>query len=268
MLSHRSHLPQELIEPIFDDLDVKSLCACTLLSSSLVAPSQRLIFRSLVIRIPHPDFPVSVAEALFAGASHILRYVRDLTVHLNSEAESFVPQSNLLASILPSFHHLECLSIKGPLGTSELEFLGWDDTMLPLQSAIHNLTTSTNLWTLDLHGFIDVPPSLIILALSSDTKLGLRNIKADPSASHVCDRPATLRTEQITLRNVQGIAELILPDTCTREHLDNIRWLAIGMDPYTHVESRRFIAATANTLRHLELRCKYLFPSLLVSFPN
>jgi hypothetical protein len=106
-----SHLPQELIELLFDDLDVENLRACALVSSSLVVRSQRLIFRSLVIRIPHPDFSVSVAEALFAVASHIPRYVRDLTVHLDPlEAESFAPQSNLLASILPSFHHLECLS--------------------------------------------------------------------------------------------------------------------------------------------------------------
>jgi hypothetical protein len=126
--------------------------------------------------------------------------------------------------------------------------------------------TSTNLWSLNLHGTIDVPPSFIVLALSSYTKFGLHNIRVDPSESHVPDRPATLRTEQITLRNVQGIAELILPDTCTRGYLDNIKWLAVGMDPYTHVESRRFIAATASTLRHLEFRCRCLFPPLLASF--
>jgi hypothetical protein len=122
--------------------------------------------------------------------------------------------------------------------------------------------TSTNLWSLNLHGTIDVPPSFIVLALSSYTKFGLHNIRVDPSESHVPDRPATLRTEQITLR------KLILLDTCTRGYLDNIKWLAVGMDPYTHVESRRFIAATASTLRHLELRCGCLFPSLLASFPN
>ncbi|KAJ7360888.1 hypothetical protein DFH08DRAFT_800309 [Mycena albidolilacea] len=46
-----SHLPQELIELIFDDLDVENLRACALVSSSLVAPSQQLIFRSLVIQM-------------------------------------------------------------------------------------------------------------------------------------------------------------------------------------------------------------------------
>ncbi|KAJ7871140.1 hypothetical protein B0H14DRAFT_223718 [Mycena olivaceomarginata] len=201
-----SHLPQELIELIFDDLDVENLRACALVSSSLVVPSQRLIFRSLVIRLHSdspPRFSVSVAEAFFAVASHIPRYVRDLTVHLDPlEAESFAPQSNLLAIYSPLIPPPRVFEFNGPL---ILGLLGWDDVTLPLQSAIHNLMTSTNLWSLNLHGIIDVPPSFIVLALSSYTKFGLHNIRVDPSESHVPDRPATLRTEQSPCVTSKGL---------------------------------------------------------------
>ncbi|KAJ7871184.1 hypothetical protein B0H14DRAFT_223914 [Mycena olivaceomarginata] len=183
-----SHLPQELIELILSYLDVKSVLACALLSSSLVAPSQRLIFRKLVIRIPHPDSPDSDTEASFAAASHISRYVRDLKVHLNSEAESFASHNGMLASILPSFHHLQGLSIKGRFG--------WNDMTLPLQSAIHNLMTSTNLRSLKLNRIFDVPPSIIVQALTSLRTLGLYRVIIKPSETDVLDRPVALRTEK------------------------------------------------------------------------
>ncbi|KAJ7810516.1 hypothetical protein B0H14DRAFT_2863474 [Mycena olivaceomarginata] len=244
-----SHLPQELIELIFDDLDVENLRACALVSSSLVVPSQRLIFRSLVIRL-HSDSPPRFfslgGRGLFRGGISYSTLCAPIGSGIFRSAKQ---SARIYSPLIPPPRVFE---FNGPL---ILGLLGWDDVTLPLQSAIHNLMTSTNLWSLNLHGIIDVPPSFIVLALSSYTKFGLHNIRVDPSESHVPDRPATLRTEQITLRNVQGIAELILPDTCTRGYLDNIKWLAVGMDPYTHVESRR-------TLRHLELRCGWFQTSL------
>ncbi|KAJ7783384.1 hypothetical protein B0H14DRAFT_3507145 [Mycena olivaceomarginata] len=160
----------------------------------------------------------------------------------------------VLASILPSFPHLECLGIKGRLGLS----VKWNDMILPLQSAIEDLMTSTNLRSLDLEEIFDIPSSFIILALSSLRRLGLHSIAVEPSESHVPYPPA-LQTEEITLRtqyiNVKSIVDSILPDIPRPGYLDKIRWLVLGMHQDIHAESLRLIASKANTLRHLELRC-------------
>jgi hypothetical protein len=183
--------------------------------------------------------------------------VRELKVQLEDE-EALSSQNSVLASILPSFPHLECLSIKGrPIPRN--------DMTLPLQSAIEELMTSSNLRSLDLEEIFDIPSSFIVLALSSLRRLGLHNITVKPSESHVPYPPA-LRTEEITLRtqfpNVKSIVDLILPDIPRPGYLDKIRRLVLGMHTEIHPESPRLIAATASTLRHLELRCG----GLLLSF--
>jgi hypothetical protein len=121
-----SDLPQELLKLIFTTLDQENLRACTLVSLPLVAPSQRSIFRSLAIWIPDGDLPK--AQALFSSVPHITGYVRELKVQLEDK-EALSSQNGVLASILPSFPHLECLSIKG-----RFRPIQWNDMTLPLQS--------------------------------------------------------------------------------------------------------------------------------------
>jgi hypothetical protein len=186
--------------------------------------------------------------------------VRELKIELEGE-EALSSQNGVLASILPSFPHIECLGIKGRLGLS----VEWNDMTLPLQSAIEDLMTSTNLRSLDLEEVLDMPSSFIVLALSSLRRLGLHSITVKPSESHVPYPPA-LRTEEITLRthyiNVKSIVDLILPDIPRPGYLDKIRRLVLGMYDEIHPESLRLIAATASTLRHLELRCGGLLVSV------
>ncbi|KAJ7800671.1 hypothetical protein B0H14DRAFT_3490370 [Mycena olivaceomarginata] len=142
---------------------------------------------------------------------------------------------------------------------------------LPLQSAIEDSMTSTNLRSLDLEEIFDIPSCFIVLALSSLRRLGLHSITVKPSESHVPYPPA-LRTEEITLRtqyiNVKSIVDLILPDIPRPGYLDKIRRLVLGIDDEIHPESPRLIAATASTLRRLELRCGGLLSfKCLSTFP-
>ncbi|KAJ7238765.1 hypothetical protein B0H12DRAFT_89755 [Mycena haematopus] len=240
-------LPQELLELILFDLDADSLRACALVSSPLLPPSQRLIFRSLVIS--YADIPK--AQSLFAAAPHILGYVCDLLIELEP---SLSLQNSVIASILSSFPHLQCLTIKGK-GVVE-----WEDMTLPLRSAVQNLLASTDFYSLNVAGFVDVPPSFILLALSSIRRLGLYSITVDASESQVLDRPATLRTEELTVRapyldSMKRITDLILQNNSKPGYLRNIRQLTVGMHRAAKPESLRLISATANALRHLQLRC-------------
>ncbi|KAJ7360858.1 hypothetical protein DFH08DRAFT_842394 [Mycena albidolilacea] len=257
-----SGLPQELLELILAYLDVKSLHACALVSSALIAPSQRSIFRSLAIRIPDGDIPK--AQALFSSAPHVMGYVHELKVELEDE-EALSSQNGLLASILPSFQRLESLSIKGRSGPIQ-----WNDMTLPLQSAIEELMTSSgNIRSLDLEEILDIPPSFIVLVLSSLRRLGLRSITVQPSESRISNRPTTLRTERITLQaphsGLEPIVDLILQDIPTPGYLDSIKSLALGMRQDIKAQSLRLIGATAGSLQQLELRCGGLFPSFLGS---
>ncbi|KAJ6457268.1 hypothetical protein C8R45DRAFT_1081919 [Mycena sanguinolenta] len=239
-------LPQELIEFILADLDTDSLRACALVSCPLLSPSQRLIFRSLVV--PYADIPK--AQSLFAASSHILDYVHKLEIELEP---SLTSQNGAIASLLPLFPNLECLTIMG-------KTIQWMDMTLPLHSALHALLDSAAVYSLNLAGIFDVPPSFVILALSSFRRLGLYSISLDASEYDVLERPALLRTEQLTIRapyedSMKRIADLVLQDKPTPGYLNSIKQLTVGMHRAVKPESLRLIGATANTLRRLHLRC-------------
>jgi len=233
-------------------LDVECLRACSLVSSPLLVPSQRLIFRSL--SLDYDDIPK--AQSLFAVAPHILEYVHDVRVVLQ---HSLSAQHGVLAAILTSFPHLECLTISG--GTIE-----WNDMAFPLRSAIRDLLVSTDLHSLNLAGILDVPSSFIVLALSSLRRLGLYGIIVEASDSPHPSRPMTLRTEQLILRaaysdDLKPMVDLILHDSLTPGYL-NIRRLTLGMNRDIQTQSLRLITGTARTLRHLQLRCGVFQTSL------
>ncbi|KAF7347190.1 hypothetical protein MVEN_01473800 [Mycena venus] len=243
-------LPQELIELVLAALDVESLHACSLVSLVFLAPSQALIFRSLVIH--YADIPK--AQSLFATAPHLLRYVRDLEIELQVTLSE---QNPVLASILSSFHHLECLTISG--GGVE-----WDyEVTLPLQSAVHDLLASPDLHTLNLSDIRNMSCSFIFLALSSVKRFALHSISVQEQDGEP-HRPASLRIEQFILRappsnELEHIVDLILPDSRRRPpgYLDNLSLLSLGMHQRIGVRnpSLRLLVATARTLRHLQLRC-------------
>ncbi|KAF7347178.1 hypothetical protein MVEN_01472500 [Mycena venus] len=244
-----STLPQELVEKILLALDVESLRACSLVSSVFLFPSQRLIFRSLIIY--YADIPK--AQSLFAAAPHLLGYVRDVRVGLEI---SLSAQNGLLASILSSFHHLECLTIDG-------ESVEWDDMTLPLQSAVHGLLTSASLHTLNLANIYNVPSSFILLALSFVARFGLYSVTvAEDSGSNLPDNFISLapRMEHLILRApyaeaAKPIVDLILPDSRPSECLKKVKRLSLGAHRDIQAHSQRLIIASTSTLRHLQLRC-------------
>ncbi|KAJ6479273.1 hypothetical protein C8R47DRAFT_1286040 [Mycena vitilis] len=228
-------LPQELIESILFELDAESLRVCALLSSQFLSPSQRLIFRALVIH--YED--ISKAQTLFATAPRLSDYVHHLQIKLEASLQM---QNGLLASILTSFHHLDSLSVDG--------IVEWKDLLLPLQSAIHNLLSSSNLHSLALSGIRDIPCSLIVLAMSSVRRLVLEDITVD--TSEISQRPVLQRMEELSLRKSYpdaSLTDLLLPGS------DNLRRLTLGMQREIQDQSLRLVASAARTLRHLQLRC-------------
>ncbi|KAJ7631704.1 hypothetical protein DFH06DRAFT_1223956 [Mycena polygramma] len=228
-------LPQELIELILSELDVDHLRVCALLSSQLLAPSQRLIFRALVIH--YED--ITKAQSLFAAAPHLLDYVRDLQVKLEA---SLHMQNGVLASILASFHHLDSLSLEG--------IVEWKDLLLPLQSAIHNLLPSPNLHSLAVSGIQDMPCSLIVLAMSSVRRLVLEDITVD--TSEISRRPVFQRMEELSLRNSYPDANLT---NLLLQGSNQLRRLTLGMQKDIRAQSLRLVTSAAINLRHLQLRC-------------
>ncbi|KAF7347201.1 hypothetical protein MVEN_01475000 [Mycena venus] len=244
-----SDLPQELIEKILVALDVECLRSCSLVSSSLLAPSQRVIFRSLLI--PNACFPK--AQSLFAAAPHISGYVRDLHVELLPKV-SPQNQNGVLSFILTSCHHLQFLCVGGRT------LAEWDDMPLPLQSTVHDVLASANLHTLILVGICNVPSSFISHVLSSGIKrIGLCGINVQESKSRLPSHYETVRTEHLSLLvNLDGIkpiVDLILPDTCPPGYLDSIRGLTLPMYRNAEAQSLRLIVATVNTLRLPRLQC-------------
>ncbi|KAJ6541590.1 hypothetical protein B0H19DRAFT_1173724 [Mycena capillaripes] len=212
-------LPQELIDAVLAELDVESLCLCALVCSQLLVPSQRLIFHSLVIS--YADIPS--AQSLFAVASHISGYVRNLEIELE-------------------------VSLSAQNRTVE-----WKHLNLPLQSAVYDVLASTDFHSLNLANIHDVPSSFIVQALSSIKRLGLFNITVAPSQERHFAHSNPRQTERLILRTMSS--DVVLVNLILQGNLDNVRRLSLGIHQGTRAQALRLIAATTSVLRYLQLRC-------------
>ncbi|KAJ7039309.1 hypothetical protein C8F04DRAFT_1086398 [Mycena alexandri] len=252
-------MPLELVEEILTGADIESLRTCSLLSSSTMELSQRLLFRSVVM----PYENISRAQSLFEGSPHIAGYIRDLDVRLSGDnSTQWAADHATLGSILTTgkLCNLQSLTLRG-----EYEDCQWAELPLLLQTGLHGLLASTYLHTLNLTRIHDVPLSLIILALSSVRRLGLYRLTID-AAYHSLDNYLQLyqlipRTEQLTRREAHHsearpfLADLIVVQKGGPAYLENVRRLAVGLYSGILLDSLRLIGATANTLRYLELGC-------------
>ncbi|KAK7063558.1 hypothetical protein R3P38DRAFT_2674669, partial [Favolaschia claudopus] len=249
-----SQLPPELAEIILSHLDSDWLRATALASSSLLAPSQRWLFRSLVI----PYANILKANSLFTVSRHLLGYVHELQVELEA---SLTAQNHVLAALLPSLHNLTCLSVKGR--TAE-----WNDLTPPLQAAFYDLLSSGRLHSLNLVAVVEIPLSFLILALSSVKKLGIYSVTVEATDSELPSATSALQTEDLTVRAVQQseiqplLTFIMQSINVGGVTVECFRRLALGMNRTIKSQSLLLIVATSRSLRYLQLRCGVFQTSL------
>ncbi|KAF7360200.1 hypothetical protein MVEN_00748700 [Mycena venus] len=237
-------LPQELIDLILVHLPKKSLRACALVASSLLVPSQRLIFRSLALNNKH----IPKAHSLLSTTSHIPAYVRTLQVALHASLHS--AHDDVFASILALLPNLKAFFLSG----CDVE---WNQMSLSLQTALHNLLASTEIDSLKLTNMRNVPTSFIASALAFVRRLHLFKIHVLESSEelHTPSHSFTPRAQHLILRptnsaSLQSMVNSML-QCGTRGLLKKVQRLTVQ----SRIQMPRMISATSSSLRYLRILC-------------
>ncbi|KAJ7256924.1 hypothetical protein C8J57DRAFT_1472795 [Mycena rebaudengoi] len=244
-------LPQELIDAILAHLrdDHAALRACSLVSNSFVAPSQRGIFRSLWLHAQgsHPTF--HDATAALAQFPHLRSYIHDLTIALASSDVEF--DHSALESILCAVKNVERLTF------SARSAVYWNRLAYGLRSAIQTVVSLPSLRELHLATyFVGVPSHFILRAASSVSFLSIRRITLDEGEEIEFSIPdaATAQLKHLAIldRGLRKIAFCdILLDTLT--HISRIEQLTICMGSVASECDSRILAAVATNLSNLSI---------------
>ncbi|KAJ7457439.1 hypothetical protein FB451DRAFT_1274896 [Mycena latifolia] len=169
-------LAPEIIETILDEVEAlgdgsewrakeeskKTLKACSLVAPIFLAPSQRLLFRSLTLGATSyvVGFPPKAVEAVahgFADSPHLASYVRDFCVHLGDDLNS-----SHLTSLFRLLCRVERLKISHHGADKE-----WYSHLSPdFRDAFYTLLSLPSLRCLELR-CLGLPSSLIVHALAS-----------------------------------------------------------------------------------------------------
>ncbi|KAJ7256935.1 hypothetical protein C8J57DRAFT_1516977 [Mycena rebaudengoi] len=227
-------LPQELIDAILAHLwdDHASLSACSLVSNSFVAPSQRGIFRSLWLHAQgsHPTF--HDATAALAQFPHLRSYIHDLTIALGSSDGQF-DHSALESAVY------------------------WNRLSYGLRSAIQTVVSLPSLRELHLAThFIGVPSHFILRAASSVSFLSIVLITLDEGEEIEFSVPdaATAQLKHLAILH-RGLRKFdfcdILLDTLT--HISRIEQLTMCMGSVISECDSRILTAVATNLSNLSI---------------
>ncbi|KAJ7723662.1 hypothetical protein B0H16DRAFT_1698903 [Mycena metata] len=244
-------LPQELINAIVDKVPDSSLVACSLTSTAFVAPSQRRLFRQMVMALT--DVPAyERAARLLDFSPHLGRHVRSLAVHLTGIPRNFSLLRNILGYLS---EHVERVAIAGDSVTVN---------QISEHPGLMNLISLPSIKCLAFEHMNGVPAALISRALSTCEQVLLSYLTIadeDELASEVSARPGSLRNFSIAGDALLSFA--LHPMRIGSLH--QLKWLSIIFPPITGALVPGFmdlLASCAWTLEYLELEFELDLPRL------
>ncbi|KAJ7259383.1 hypothetical protein C8J57DRAFT_1340323 [Mycena rebaudengoi] len=247
-------LPQELIDAILAHLrdDYASLSACSLASTSFVAPAQRGIFRSLWLHaagsLQHPKFQ-AIAAAL-AQSPHLGSYIRDLTIGLGDSDVEF--EHSALQLILCAVQNVERLMI------SSRRPMNWRRLPKGTRSALRAVVMLPAFRSLYLCCMIQIPSDVIFRAASSVSFLSIHHVSLDKEQEiefALQDVPngntqLTHLMLQSTGEHMMNVCNLFLEAPA---HIFCIERLTMRMDSASRTYASRLLTAVAPSLRDLSI---------------
>ncbi|KAJ7277939.1 hypothetical protein C8J57DRAFT_175599 [Mycena rebaudengoi] len=163
-----SSLPPEILNAIVHEVDdAASLRRCSLVSTTFLHPSQQCLFRSLHL---HPD-DIQPAHTLFQSSPHLAIYVRDVKFDLE---ESWTQNLNyvLVPFLLDMLSNIVSLRVRGTSANFSLA------NVPPLTSALCHALALPSLERFELANISDMPPSLLLTAVSSVTHLKIVDLSS------------------------------------------------------------------------------------------
>ncbi|KAJ7134032.1 hypothetical protein C8R43DRAFT_639598 [Mycena crocata] len=217
-------LPQELIEAILEKVhDKPSLKACALTASGFRPPSQRKLFRSLVLDGTGPSWskpPQNWLNRLQRWRSrlivspHLASYIDTLSVSI---AHLLAPGPTPTAADLADFQEfLDQLINVRRCALRGNPNLNWADISTVVQPVLSFIQQQQNLWELQLV-FLELPrPVFASLLASSATQLYLQLVDVtpdtqDPGSMHSASSPGKMKHLYIRDANAT-LDELVRPD--------------------------------------------------------
>ncbi|KAF8135872.1 hypothetical protein K438DRAFT_1882443 [Mycena galopus ATCC 62051] len=273
-------LPPELVETVVSLVyDSKTLKACSLVCTALVAPAQRIIFQSLRLICNESYDKGNRTEsfqrvhAALHASPHIFSYIRSLTIsfyrHLGTTEQV------LLRSILSVVSNIRALVVAGS------EFSAFYNRFpLPLLGdflPVLRLPGLNRVCLLNLH---DVPPSFLSLVMVSSRVvllqgIGLLGTNLDGPSPVLEDGAMTAGPERLDIRgkaipeSMYTAINLILDSKAT--YLERVHTLEVPMMPDEPAPADRIIAAVATTVQHLAIDygdCHHPRPNDGLQFPR
>lgn len=195
-------LPQELLDKIVSNVDVVSLKACALTATALVAPSQRILLRSLTIGVSdgtpssslqHARHPVVPARRLIEDSPHIASYI----TRLNVELLTVIAHSDALRILEEIFAALtnlrHCTLTAEPDEVVGVHTFKWADIM---PAAFLDFLLRWHLQELCLQRITEIPGSVFLYILGAIPSLSLLEVPTEVLEDSVDSR----LSEQLALR--------------------------------------------------------------------
>jgi hypothetical protein len=248
-------LPPEILNVIVHEVDdTASLRRCSLVSTTFLYPSQQCLFHSLHL---HPD-DIQPAHTLFQGSPHLAIYVRDVKLDLEESWTQNLDYA-LVPSLLGMLSNIESLRVRGTSANFSLA------NVPPLTSALCHALALPSLERFELADISDVPPSLLLTAVSSVTHLKIVELSSRvPNAidehEETCTvREGTLHTPRLEELALTGSDHRYLSrivDMITHPgYLDVLRNLKMALHSGSQIQFHRVIHAVFRTLERLEIKC-------------
>ncbi|KAJ7774039.1 hypothetical protein B0H16DRAFT_117130 [Mycena metata] len=242
-------LPQELIDAIVSEVDDKgSLEACSLSSSSLRGPSQRILIHSLTLH-GHGDFKV---RTFLTEAPHIASYITDLKLKLWGYTD--LVELETLCWVLGKLTRVARCTITGVFLNAR-----WGNVNPTLSTALLDFIFRQDFQSLHVALLKDIPPPVFRCLIKSAGTLSFYNVDLQSHSGardEVGDDSYTRAPNRSLLLDAgcAGVAQhLRSPGVIT--HTSTILCLSVMLE---QSQSLALIKTASETLHYLRLDCTVL----------
>ncbi|KAJ7628444.1 hypothetical protein FB45DRAFT_918306 [Roridomyces roridus] len=168
-------VPQELVNLIVDNLagDIPNLKSCSLAARAFVQPSQKHIFKQIVV------LSATVCQRfhqLLTSSAHLATFVDELRVvsgglYQDERKAAWVMSESTLALVLPLLH-LKCISLVGNAPSSGTDFtIDWAQVNQSLKSALAAIFSSPDLESVRIRGLVIQSPTELLSLFQEATRL-------------------------------------------------------------------------------------------------
>ncbi|KAJ7176989.1 hypothetical protein C8R46DRAFT_1346901 [Mycena filopes] len=237
-------LPHELLAAILAEIDdFRTLKNCSLASTALRDPSQRLLLRSLTLGGDEPKY--AAAAALLRTSPHVAAYFTTLSFLLPA-AVAPSDDTDSLREVLPKLTNVRICYILGTIGGLR----PWHEVPAPLAASLFAFLHRAPLAQLHIIAFAALPTDILCAFLSTAPTLSFLGVAAAADTNpEIADAPSSLGVQNLLLTACSTVVDA-LTSPALSARLPNLR--AICADPdleYGH----RMLSAFAHQLQHIEL---------------